>query len=33
VMHDVHGASDHKPVWALAARMEPEPAALRSASR
>ena len=30
-MHDVHGASDHKPVWAVAARMEP--AALGSASR
>jgi endonuclease/exonuclease/phosphatase (EEP) superfamily protein YafD len=31
VMHDVRGASDHKPVWALAARVEP--AALGSASR
>jgi endonuclease/exonuclease/phosphatase (EEP) superfamily protein YafD len=31
VMRDVHGASDHKPVWAVATRMEP--AALRSASR
>jgi len=31
VMQDVHGASDHKPVWAVAARMEP--AALKSASR
>jgi endonuclease/exonuclease/phosphatase family metal-dependent hydrolase len=31
VMHDVHGASDHKPVWAVATRMEP--AAQRSASR
>jgi endonuclease/exonuclease/phosphatase family metal-dependent hydrolase len=31
VMHDVRGASDHKPVWALAARVEP--ATLGSAGR